>query len=71
LSSSANDDISTTRHGHGVFGVFGSSFSTEQVIICTPSANGVSSLVQHYIHDLALQMDAPFPSRLAWQGKAR
>lgn len=41
-----------------------------QIVICTPSAIGVcATLLQHYIHDLALHMDAPFPSGLAWQGK--
>ena len=51
-SFSANGNISTTRHGHGVFGV--TSFK-EQVVIRTPLANGVrAALLQHYIHDLAL-----------------
>jgi hypothetical protein len=34
-------------------------------------ANGVSApLLQHYIHDLASQIDAPFTSRLASQGES-
>ena len=68
-SFSANDDISTTRHGNGVLALLLFDFP-EQDTTCTPSANGVSAtLLQHYIHDPALQIDAPFPSRLTWQGK--